>query len=110
MRFMANARPRTLTQCGRSGHRDDFRSGVTALQLLPHDLDSGGKEIAGAALGFYERRLSVVGLDLLAQPSYLHVDRAIVDLVVVQPGPAGQLVCAQEPAGPGQAGERSVEF
>src|SRR6266850_63121 len=27
MRFMAKARPRTWTQCRRSGHRDDFRSG-----------------------------------------------------------------------------------
>src|SRR5882762_57165 len=76
MRFMAKARSREWTQCPRSGHREYFRSEATALQVLPHDLDSGRKEVAGAALGFYERRLSVVGLDLLAQPSYLHVDPA----------------------------------
>ena len=49
-----------------------------------HRLDRGVEQVAGAALGLDEARMRRVGLDLAAQAQDLHVDRAVVDLGVVQ--------------------------
>lgn len=62
--------------------------------LLTNDLDRRDKHIAGAALGADDLGRALSGLDLPAQPRNLHVDRAVVHLVVVQPRQAEQLVFA----------------
>src|SRR5882724_10042823 len=52
----------------------------------------------------------LVGLDFPAQPADLHVDRAVVDLVVVQPREAEELVARQHVPRRGKEGGEEVEL
>ena len=63
-----------------SGHRSFSQR---YLQLGNH-LDSAEEYVPGAAFGLNQRRRGRLGLDLPAQPRDLHVDRAVIHLVVVQ--------------------------
>jgi len=51
---------------------------------LAHDLDGRVEHIARATLGHDQRGVRRVRFDLAAQSQDLHVDRPVVDLVVVQ--------------------------
>jgi transposase InsO family protein len=58
-------------------------------------LHRDGEDIAGAALGLDIARPRRIAFDLAAQAADLHVDRAIEDVVVVQPGAAEQLIARE---------------
>ena len=67
-------------------------------------LDRRNEDVARAALGDDQLRARRLGFDLAAQPHDLDVDGAIVDLCVVQPGQAHQLIAREHPLG--RAAER----
>src|SRR5205807_4242510 len=58
---------------------------VTGVQTCALPIfDGGGKDVTGTAFRPDQLRSGALGLDLLAQPSHLHIDGAVVHLVVVQ--------------------------
>ena len=59
---------------------------------LPHRHDGLGEYVAGAAFSADDLARRSVRLEHLAQPSDLHIDRPIVDLVIVQTRRFEQLV------------------
>src|SRR5688500_10426090 len=68
---------------------------IVWLNLID-SFDRYAEEIAGAALGADVARLGGVFFDLAAKAHDLDVDRAVVDLVVVQPRKVEQLVACQD--------------
>src|SRR5262245_36754481 len=76
---------------------------------LAHDLDAGHENISRAALGADELH-ATARVDLPAQASDLHVDGAVVDLVVVEPGLAQELVARQHALRRREKGGEQVEL
>src|SRR5688500_3417640 len=88
--------PRRLsTSRGRNGKRKAALRGGTPSRRRLHRLDGRVEVVARAA--FRADQLGLVGalLDLAAQPQDLHVDRAVVD-VVVQAARLEELVARQD--------------
>src|SRR5258706_16454536 len=59
---------------------------------LANDFDRRDERVAGAALGTDELDRTICRCQLPAQTPDLHIDRTVVDLVVVQPRQGEQLV------------------
>ena len=49
-----------------------------------HGFDGRRENVSGASLGADERRARALRLDLLAETTNLHVDRSVINLVVVK--------------------------
>ncbi len=71
------------------------RAGSAAGSI--QDFDGGSEDVADAALGDDELGLGGIRLDLTSQPQDLHVDRAVVDLVVVYAARFQELVPREDP-------------
>src|SRR5688500_8819389 len=82
---------------------------IVWLNLID-SFDRYAEEIAGAALGADVARLGGVFLDLAAQAHDLHVDRAVVDLVVVQPRKVEQLVAREDALRRAEQHDEQAEF
>src|SRR5882672_5214412 len=74
------------------------RAGYSAFEVraLVDGVDRHAEGVARAALGLDVARLGRVLLDLAAQAHHLDVDRAAVDLVIVQPREIEQLVARED--------------
>ena len=64
-----------------------------------HDLHLRREHVAGAALGTDQLRRRGIDLDLATQAQDLHIDRAVVDLLAVQPRHLEELVARQHALG-----------
>jgi tripartite-type tricarboxylate transporter receptor subunit TctC len=73
-------------------------------------LDRDAEQVSGAALGPDIARLRRIALDLAAQAQDLHVDGAVVDLVVVQPRQVEELVAGQDPVRGAQQDHEQAEL
>src|SRR5262245_7731994 len=99
--------PRLREATGRVSDETD-KNGVRPH--LPDDLDWDREDVARAALGDDERRMRRVGFDLAPQAQDLDVDRAVVDLGVVQPGHVEQLVARQHALRRGEERSEQAEL
>src|SRR4029077_14931332 len=75
-----------------------------------HSFDRYRDAVAHAAFGEDDLRFGRIALDLATQSQDLHVDRPIVDLVVVAAAELDQLVAADDPIGGGEQGRKQIEF
>ena len=75
-----------------------------------HGLYGRCENISRAALGADELGPRGVRLELLPQASHLHVDRTVVDLVVVQAREVEQLITREHPLRRGEERRKQVEL
>src|SRR5580765_6360857 len=106
--YRATSQIRRVLKCGLpilSGFVADLCS-----QRSAHGLDHRGEDVSGAPLRADELRLRALRLDLAAQAADLHVDRAVVDLVVVQARQLEQLLARQHALRGREEGDQQVEL
>src|SRR6185503_8543160 len=82
--FETGRLPGTALRISAGRPRFQTKPSLSPAAGLPHRVDRGVEHVADAALGDDEARVRGVGLDLAPQAQDLHVDRAVVDLGVVQ--------------------------
>src|SRR5918999_450388 len=80
------------------------------LGALAQGVDGRREDVARATLCADERRLVFRGRNLLAQPRYLDIDRAVVDLVVMQARQADELAARKQALRRGKEGGEQVEL
>src|ERR1700739_1679299 len=80
----------------RNGPGSSARCETQGKATLVENFDRRAEDVAHATLGDDEARMRWIGFDLSAQPQYLHVDRAVVDLVVEYAAGFEQLVTRED--------------
>src|SRR5712691_3909479 len=79
-------------------------------QISVNGLDRDAEQVSRAALGADVARLGRILFDLAAQSQDLHVDGAVVDLVVMQAGQVQELVAGEDALGRAEENDQEAEF